>query len=66
MNNNMYHWDWIGTEVLICIGAGGEGCKEGTGVLLVTVCRAARVEAADMRHGAMTDVVDQEGLEIMQ
>ena len=50
MNNNMYHWDWIGTEVLICIGAGGEGCKEGTGVLLVTVCRAARVEAADMRH----------------
>ena len=32
----------------------------------VTECRAARVEAADMIHGAMPDVVDQQGLEIMQ
>ena len=67
MNNHMYHWDWLDTEVLRCTGAGGVGCTQVTGVNLgrVTECRAAGFEVADMRLGAMTDVVDQQGLKIM-
>ena len=54
MNNNMYHWDWLGTEVLICIGADGVGCTEVTGVICITSIITSTNTSHNSINGAST------------